>query len=99
MTQAGFFSFLGKALALAVIADQAYAVSKTGSPSTLLQPENFQALLGEVDVVFAPPTQPAPAVGPAEPVLHVPASPAPIPPAGVSTVVVVAPPPPVSEQG
>lgn len=54
-------SFILKALQLALIADQAYASTQEpgASATTLLQPNNFNALLTELATVFA--KAPAPA--------------------------------------
>lgn len=66
MTQASFFSFLGKAMALTIVGAGAYGAAKQSGASTLLQPENLAALLSEVEGVLhpnppAPPAVPTPA--------------------------------------
>ena len=55
-----FYVFLGRSLALLAVADQAYAQTGVAGPASLLQPQNFAALLMEVESVFAP--NPAPSV-------------------------------------
>lgn len=54
MTQASFFSFLGKTLALTIVGAEAFGVAKSAGASTLLQPENLAALLSEVEGILKP---------------------------------------------
>jgi hypothetical protein len=51
-----FGGFIVKALSLALVADQAYEATQApgANASTLLQPNNFNALLAELATALAP---------------------------------------------
>jgi hypothetical protein len=54
-------SFLLKVLQLAIVADQEYAAAKSAGTATLLQPGNFDGVVGEIAQIFEPATAtPAP---------------------------------------